>query len=324
MGGAPVWAGVDVGGRSKAFHLAFLDEELRVSLGRAASVGECVQVLLGSGTSVVAIDAPSAWALPGERSRPCERWFAGMRLCNIRFTPDGPTATAREDGYYEWVEHGLELWAACRAAGIVAVECFPTASWSAWIGPRGTQSRADWTKRGAAELARAGLRGGNAARNQDERDAIAAALTAHQLDRQSATVETFDDLVVPRRGTWPLGAPPIGARVGRGRLERGGGPTVGERTIPLAGGRGFVVEQILSGRLRSPVEYLQDHDEWAVVLDGSAVLEIDGIEHALASGDWVLLPARVAHRLVSTEPGTDWLVVRGDPVRPPSGGQGLA
>lgn len=312
MGGEAKWAGVDVGGRTKAFHLAFVDEEMRVSLARSASVVDCVQVLLGSGVSVVAIDAPSSWAPPGQRSRPCERWFMGMRLCNIRFTPDGPTATAREDTYYEWIEHGLELWAACRAAGIVATECFPTASWSAWFGSREAISRAAWTKRGLADLPRTGLRGVDAAGNQDERDAMAAALTAYQWDRQAATVETCDDLVVPRRGTWPLGPPPIGARVGRGRLEDSDGPTLGERTIPLARGRGFVVEQILSGRLRSPVEYLQDHDEWAVVLDGSAVLEIDGIEHALASGDWVLLPANVAHRLINTEPGTNWLVVRGE------------
>jgi len=90
-------------------------------------------------------------------------------------------------------------------------------------------------------------------------------------------------------------------------------PSEGERTILLATGRGFAVEQILTGRLGAPVEYVQDHDEWVVVVDGAAVLEIEGAEHALTRGDWILLPAALPHRLVRAEPGTSWLAVRGAP-----------
>ena len=70
-----------------------------------------------------------------------------------------------------------------------------------------------------------------------------------------------------------------------------------------------VVEQILSGRLDGPVDYRQDTDEWVLVLEGAASLDVDGRRMQLQTGDWVLLPAGMPHRLVETEPGTSWLTV---------------
>ena len=100
--------------------------------------------------------------------------------------------------------------------------------------------------------------------------------------------------------------------VSGGRLDAAAsGPSVGERTRVLVATPGFTVEQILSGRLEAPVDDDQDHDEWVVVLEGGAVLEIDGVEHAMTPGDWLLLPARVPHRVLSTQIGTRWLAVRG-------------
>jgi cupin 2 domain-containing protein len=87
-------------------------------------------------------------------------------------------------------------------------------------------------------------------------------------------------------------------------------PAGGERTVELAAGDGFRVEQILSGRLEAPQEYDQDHDEWVLVLAGSAQLEVGGDEHHLGPGDWWVLPAGTPHRLVRTQPGTSWLAVR--------------
>ena len=87
-------------------------------------------------------------------------------------------------------------------------------------------------------------------------------------------------------------------------------PHRGETTVPVITTDTFTVEQILSGRLDAPQEYVQDHDEWVVVVAGAAVLAVDGVDHALAPGDWWLLPAGTPHRLVHTEPGTAWLAVR--------------
>ena len=90
-------------------------------------------------------------------------------------------------------------------------------------------------------------------------------------------------------------------------------PPEGEATVELARAAGFTVEQILSGRLAAPQDYEQDHDEWVVILDGAAVLEVDGVAHELGAGDWWLLPAGTRHRLVRAAPGTSWLTVRSAP-----------
>ncbi|MGH9019004.1 MAG: cupin domain-containing protein [Acidimicrobiales bacterium] len=96
----------------------------------------------------------------------------------------------------------------------------------------------------------------------------------------------------------------------RGRLRSGrDAPAAGEKVVAVAAVKGAVVEQILSGRLDGPVAYRQDVDEWVVVLEGGAVLDVGDEIVRLGPGDWLLLPAGTAHRLVETTPGTSWLTV---------------
>jgi quercetin dioxygenase-like cupin family protein len=45
------------------------------------------------------------------------------------------------------------------------------------------------------------------------------------------------------------------------------------------------------------------------VLSGAATLELDGETVGLEARDWLLLPAGLPHRLVHTEPGTEWLAL---------------
>ncbi len=98
----------------------------------------------------------------------------------------------------------------------------------------------------------------------------------------------------------------------RGRLRAGtAAPADGEETFSLGSVDGARIEQILSSRLDAPVDYLAEVDEWVVVLEGRAVLEVGGTSLTLGPGEWVLLPARVPHRLVDTEAGTSWLTVTG-------------
>ncbi len=99
-------------------------------------------------------------------------------------------------------------------------------------------------------------------------------------------------------------------RYRRGRLEPGAGaPARGERAVELAAAAGARIEQILSGTLPGPASFRADHDEWVVVLEGSARLRVDGAEVDVEAGEWLLLPAGCPHTLVSTEPATSWLAV---------------
>lgn len=107
----------------------------------------------------------------------------------------------------------------------------------------------------------------------------------------------------------------------RGRLRpTADAPAVGERSEEVARLGGVVVEQILSGALQMPTDYDQDHDEWVVLLAGSATVFVGGERLTLGPGDWVLLRAHEPHRVVATEPGTSWLALHAaPPATPPPG-----
>jgi cupin 2 domain-containing protein len=100
--------------------------------------------------------------------------------------------------------------------------------------------------------------------------------------------------------------------VERGRLRLpGDAPLQGESVETVARVSGATIEQILSGELDAPVDYLSAHDEWVVVLSGGATLVVDGATVELRAGEWLALPRGVPHRLESVRPGTSWLAVHG-------------
>ena len=73
------------------------------------------------------------------------------------------------------------------------------------------------------------------------------------------------------------------------------------------------IEQILSGHVATPADYLESTHEWVTILAGGATIEVEGERIELAPGDWVLLPADVPHRLTSVDQGTSWLAFHFDP-----------
>ena len=88
----------------------------------------------------------------------------------------------------------------------------------------------------------------------------------------------------------------------------------GEIVTELLLHKGVRIERIVSTGQSTPADkpYDQDHDEWVLLLTGSAGLWIDGQgERDLCPGDHVLIPAHCLHRVTRTannEP-TVWLAV---------------
>jgi cupin 2 domain-containing protein len=88
---------------------------------------------------------------------------------------------------------------------------------------------------------------------------------------------------------------------------------------------GVRIERIVSHGQSTPVEspYDQDHDEWVLLLRGSAGLWIEGDgERDLRPGDHVLIPAHRVHRVTRTADGepTVWLAIHfGEPEIVPGG-----
>jgi mannose-6-phosphate isomerase-like protein (cupin superfamily) len=102
----------------------------------------------------------------------------------------------------------------------------------------------------------------------------------------------------------------------RGRLRPGAdAPTTGETVLALVDTPAVLVEQILSSSSASDEVYVQARDEWVAVVEGAALLEVDGAPVELVSGDWIVLPAGVPHRVLRTEAGTSWLAVHTPPPR---------
>jgi predicted nuclease with RNAse H fold len=184
------WLGVDVGAERKGFDVALVDERELVQLHAGLTVQDVVQLADTHRPLLTAIDSPRSCAPPGHPSRADER-AVSRAVCGIRWTPDRDQVHSSSD-YYAWIRHGLELFSALAAGGHSTIEVFPTASWTRWCGPRGTQSRALWSTRGLRQL---NLSGVPKSTNQDQRDAIAAAVTA-RAHTQGLT-EAIGEIVVP-------------------------------------------------------------------------------------------------------------------------------
>ncbi len=185
--------GVDVGGHRKGFDVALLDDRRLVHHQARCSVAGVVDLARRLGAEIVGIDSPDRCAPDGEASRAGERAL-NRAVCSIRFTPDERTVQGG-GSYYEWIRHGLELYGALGRAlpHVPCHEVFPTASWTIWGGPRGSTSRAAWSR---GTLAGIGLRGVPARTSQDLRDAIAAALTA--AEHRAGRTLAYGGIIVPR------------------------------------------------------------------------------------------------------------------------------
>lgn len=187
-----MWAGVDVGGRRKGFHAAVIDDgSVRAGPVRLATASDVVGWLSGHPLRLVAVDGPCSPAPDGAASRAGERDLA-RAVCGIRYTPDRFRLAG--SAYYEWIVVGLELYAALKAAGLGAIECFPTASWTRWQGPKGERTRAAWSREALRAL---GLACVPPRLGQDGRDALGAAATARAHDL--GATECFGEIVVPRQ-----------------------------------------------------------------------------------------------------------------------------
>jgi predicted nuclease with RNAse H fold len=194
LGRVAVWVGVDVGGKRKGFDVAVIDDFRVLALHSHRTCQQVVELVAAERPAVVGIDSPRACAPAGQNARASELQLA-RSVCGIRWTPDAPRIHA--SAYYEWIVEGLALFGALAGHDGEVIEVFPTASWTRWHGKRGSRTRTAWTRQGLAAL---GLAGVPARTSQDQRDAIAAAVTARQ--HSLALTETIGEIVVPA-GPWP-------------------------------------------------------------------------------------------------------------------------
>lgn len=90
-------------------------------------------------------------------------------------------------------------------------------------------------------------------------------------------------------------------------------PADGERFEILLKHRNLAVERIISSDTVTPVEYIQEQDEWVVLLRGEAVLKASGESYTLVAGDHAFLPAGTPHTVERVSQGALWLAVHLQP-----------
>jgi cupin 2 domain-containing protein len=86
-------------------------------------------------------------------------------------------------------------------------------------------------------------------------------------------------------------------------------PATGERFDTLLSHRELVIERIVSTAKIVSQEYVQEQDEWVVLLQGQAVLDVAGHETPLRAGDYLFLPSRTPHTVLQVSDGAMWLAV---------------
>jgi len=69
------------------------------------------------------------------------------------------------------------------------------------------------------------------------------------------------------------------------------------------------IERIVSSDNVKEKTYIQEEDEWVVLLEGEAVLQIKGEEKKLGKGESLFIPAKTPHKVLQTQKGTLWLAV---------------
>jgi cupin 2 domain-containing protein len=86
-------------------------------------------------------------------------------------------------------------------------------------------------------------------------------------------------------------------------------PAQGECFETLLQHRNLVIERIVSSAATIPTVFMQQQDEWVLLVQGTAVLEINGAAKSLKAGDYVFLPATTPHSVKQVSPGALWLAV---------------
>lgn len=86
-------------------------------------------------------------------------------------------------------------------------------------------------------------------------------------------------------------------------------PQSGETFTPLFEHKNIKINRIVSSNHLDETEYMQEEDEWLVLLEGEATLLLGQTMKTLAKGDTLFIPAKTRHRVLSTQHGTIWLTV---------------
>ncbi|MCK5536164.1 MAG: cupin domain-containing protein, partial [Bacteroidales bacterium] len=86
-------------------------------------------------------------------------------------------------------------------------------------------------------------------------------------------------------------------------------PKNGEAFTTLLEHKNIKINRIVSSDSIEHIEYIQEEDEWLVVVEGEATLLVKNEKILLSKGDTLFIPAKTPHKVLETKDGTVWLTV---------------
>lgn len=96
----------------------------------------------------------------------------------------------------------------------------------------------------------------------------------------------------------------------KSNLYRGESPDADREIFSTLFSNGTVRIESIRSWLKNPGEwYDQEENEWVMLCEGEAKLEIGGEILSLMRGDCLLIPAHTPHRVLSTARNTCWIGV---------------
>jgi len=86
-------------------------------------------------------------------------------------------------------------------------------------------------------------------------------------------------------------------------------PQIKEDFTTLFKNRSVEVVRIVSSDILEDKLYIQDVEEFVILLEGEATIEIFNKEITLKRGDTLHIPPKEPHRVLKTKKGTLWLAI---------------
>jgi len=86
-------------------------------------------------------------------------------------------------------------------------------------------------------------------------------------------------------------------------------PVTGETFTTLLEHKNIKINRIVSSKNFKSIAYIQEEDEWLILLEGKATLLLESEKKILKKGDTLFIPAKIPHKILETKDGTIWLTV---------------
>ena len=86
-------------------------------------------------------------------------------------------------------------------------------------------------------------------------------------------------------------------------------PQNGETFTTLLKHKNIKINRIVSSNDVDQTPYIQEEDEWLVLLEGQATLLLNDEKKTLLKGDTIFIPEKTPHSILHTKSDTVWLTI---------------